>query len=134
MPAPWITIFTLAWTSLLFACTAKQAVLPQHAPTIEAIYAEHFGGNLATHLESERKALQERPVKVDVPGGPAHEALDAIEARFTRLANPTLVLYVYPHLAEKERVPVPGYFTAFPLYERTEYARPGEGPLAPPYR
>lgn len=134
MPVPWITIFTLAWTSLLFGCTAKQAVLPQQSPTIEAIYAEHFGGDLATHLESERKALQERPVKVDVPGGPARQALDAIEARFTRLANPVLVLYVYPHLAEKERVPVPGYFTVFSLYERTEYARPGEGPLATPYR
>lgn len=134
MPVPWITIFTLAWTSLLFGCTAKQAVLPQRAPTIEAIYAEHFGGDLATHLESERKALQERPVKDDVPGGPARQALDTIEARFTRLANPVLVLYVYPHLAEKERVPVPGYFTVFSLYERAEYARPGEGPLATPYR
>lgn len=134
MPVPWITILTLAWTSLLFGCTAKQAVLPQQAPTIETIYAEHFRGDLATGLEPERKALQERPVKDDLPSGPAHQALDAIEARFVRLANPTLILYVYPHLAEKERVPVPGYFTAFPLYERTEYARPGEGPLANPYR
>ena len=134
MPVPWITILTLAWTSLLFGCTAKQAVLPQQAPTIETIYAEHFGGDLATDLETERKALQERPVKDDLPSGAAHQALDAIEARFVRLSNPTLILYVYPHLAEKERVPVPGYFTVFPLYERTEYARPGEGPLANPYR
>lgn len=134
MPVPWITILTLAWTSALFGCTAKQVVLPQRAPTIEAIYAEHFRGDLATDLESERKALQTRAVQADLSGGPAHQALDAIEARFGRLANPTLILYVYPHLAEKERVPVPGYFTVFPLYERTEYARPGEGPLAIPYR
>ena len=31
-----------------------------------------------------------------------------------------------PHLATEERVPVPGYTTAVPLYERVEYALPGE--------
>ena len=31
-----------------------------------------------------------------------------------------------PHLATGERVPVPGYTTAVPLYERVEYALPGE--------
>lgn len=134
MPVPWITILTLAWTSALFGCTAKQAVLPQQAPTIEAIYAEHFGGDLATDLESERKALQKRPVQDGLSSGPARQALDAIEARFVRLANPTLVLYVYPHLAGNSRTPVPGYFTVFPMYEGTEYALPGEGPLAAPYR
>ena len=134
MPVPWITIITLAWTSLLFGCTAQQAVLPQQAPTIEAIYAEHFKGDLATDLEPEREVLQKRLVQDDLTTGVAREAFHAVEARFVRLANPVLVLYVYPHLAEKERVPVPGYFTVFPLYERTEYALPGEGPLAAPYR
>ena len=31
-----------------------------------------------------------------------------------------------PHLATDARVPVPGYTTAVPLYERVEYALPGE--------
>jgi conjugative transfer region lipoprotein (TIGR03751 family) len=39
-----------------------------------------------------------------------------------------LVMYVFPHLAGAERVPVPGYATTFPLYERIEYALPGEVP------
>ena len=34
-------------------------------------------------------------------------------------------MYVYPHLAQG-RYPVPGYFTAFPMYERVEYLLPGE--------
>ena len=37
-------------------------------------------------------------------------------------------MYVFPHLAGTERVPVPGYATTFPLYERIEYALPGEVP------
>ncbi|MGH7395628.1 MAG: TIGR03751 family conjugal transfer lipoprotein, partial [Candidatus Methylomirabilales bacterium] len=50
-----------------------------------------------------------------------------IEALFPALPNPQLVLYVYPHLGE-DGAPVPGYATAFPLYERVEYALPGEAP------
>ncbi len=37
-------------------------------------------------------------------------------------------MYVFPHLAGPESVPVPGYATRFPLYERVEYALPGEVP------
>ena len=134
MPVPWITIITLAWTSALFGCTAKQAVLPQQAPTIAAIYAGHFKANTGSDLEPAREFLQARPLDAHTAPGPAKDARDAIEARFVRLANPVLIMYVYPHLAEKEGVPVPGYSTVFPLYERIEYALPGEGPLARPYR
>lgn len=45
---------------------------------------------------------------------------------FKRLANPRLHMYVYPHFATKSRVPIPGYWTVFPLYDHIEYALPGE--------
>ena len=35
-------------------------------------------------------------------------------------------MYVFPHLAQS-RYPVPGYFTAFPMYEQVHYQMPGEG-------
>ena len=38
-------------------------------------------------------------------------------------------MFVFPHLAEREGVPVPGYATTFPMYERVEYALPGEIPV-----
>ncbi len=133
MPVPWITLFTLALISALAGCTDKQAVLPPQAPTIEAIYAEHFRGDTGADLEPVQD-MQKRPPDTHPAPGPAGDAADAIETRFARLANPVLILYVYPHLAEAERVPVPGYFTVFPLYERTEYAAPGEAPLAAPWR
>ncbi|WP_134563401.1 TIGR03751 family conjugal transfer lipoprotein, partial [Pseudomonas aeruginosa] len=40
--------------------------------------------------------------------------------------NPDLVMYVFPHLAGTDPVPVPGYSTVFPLYQRVQYAMPGE--------
>lgn len=52
-------------------------------------------------------------------------AITELNVLFPLLPNPTLVMYVYPHLAE-ERAGVPGYVTQFRLYERDEYALPGE--------
>ena len=49
-----------------------------------------------------------------------------IRALFPRLPNPDITIYIYPHLATKNQVPVPGYATVIPLYERVQYALPGE--------
>ena len=56
----------------------------------------------------------------------ARTAANELELLFPRLPNPDVYIYVPPHLATGERVPVPGYTTAVPLYERVEYALPGE--------
>ncbi len=56
---------------------------------------------------------------------------DQLNQRFTRLPNPTLMLYVYPHLAADNQYPVPGYFTSFSLYEVNYYALPGEAERQP---
>ena len=53
-------------------------------------------------------------------------ARNELELLFPRLPNPDILIYVLPHLATEARVPVPGYTTAVPLYERVEYALPGE--------
>ena len=53
-------------------------------------------------------------------------ALDSVDALFPELPNPKIVMYIYPHLATRDRVPVPGYLTAFRMYDRTEFALPGE--------
>ena len=56
----------------------------------------------------------------------ARSAANELELLFPRLPNPDIYIHVPPHLATDERVPVPGYTTAVPLYERVEYALPGE--------
>ena len=56
----------------------------------------------------------------------ARTAANELELLFSRLPNPDVYIYVPPHLATRERVPVPGYTTAVPLYDRVEYALPGE--------
>ena len=57
--------------------------------------------------------------------GYTRDAYTELEARFPRLPNPTLIMYIFPHLSA-EGTPVPGYSTMFPLYEKPHYALPGE--------
>ena len=57
-------------------------------------------------------------------------AANELELLFPRLPNPDIYIYVPAHLATELRIPVPGYTTAVPLYDRVEYALPGEGAAA----
>ena len=66
----------------------------------------------------------------DAPGY-TRTAANELELLFPRLPNPDLYIYVPAHLATELRIPVPGYTTAVPLYDRVEYALPGEGGAAP---
>ena len=56
----------------------------------------------------------------------ARTAANELELLFPRLPNPDVFIYVPAHLATELRIPVPGYTTAVPLYDRVEYALPGE--------
>ncbi|EPC8060008.1 TIGR03751 family conjugal transfer lipoprotein [Yersinia enterocolitica] len=51
---------------------------------------------------------------------------NATHVLFRRLPNPDLEMYIFAHLAGSEGVPVPGYTTIFPFYNRVQYALPGE--------
>ncbi|MEN8196657.1 MAG: TIGR03751 family conjugal transfer lipoprotein, partial [Pseudomonadota bacterium] len=57
--------------------------------------------------------------------GYTRDANNEIRSVFPTLPNPTLVMYVYAHLTAQGH-PVPGYATAFQLYEKNHYALPGE--------
>jgi conjugative transfer region lipoprotein (TIGR03751 family) len=57
--------------------------------------------------------------------GYTRNASNEIKQLFPRLPNPEIVLYVFPHINSKGR-PIPGYSTSFLLYEKDEYALPGE--------
>jgi conjugative transfer region lipoprotein (TIGR03751 family) len=103
-------------------------VLPQDGPSMQAIYEAHMNGLGQQSPEAPRRGLGDRAlVSGDAAlAGFTRDAAHEIDNLFPRLPNPTLVMYVFPHLSHEERVPVPGYATAFPMYERVEYALPGE--------
>ena len=135
MRNPLTLISALGLINLVLAgcASTKEAVLPQDGPSMKAIYEAHIHEMSARDPLSIRQELGNRPILTGEAAlhGYTRDAANEIDAIFPRLPNPTLVMYVFPHLAGKESVPVPGYATAFPMYERTEYALPGEVPAMP---
>jgi conjugative transfer region lipoprotein (TIGR03751 family) len=96
------------------------------------IWNTETGGGSARQLLDARQALRRPLNEADVQAAPAVQALytrtaqNEIYRQFHRLPNPDLLMYVFPHLAGSDPVPVPGYTTLFPLYQRVQYALPGE--------
>jgi len=126
-----ITALGLINLVLLGCASTKDAVLPQDDPTMKTIYEQHIQEMGARDPLVMRQRLGHRSI-VDGDGslhGYTREAYNEIDTTFPRLPNPSLVMYVFPHLAGDEPVPVPGYVTTFPMYERVEYALPGEVPI-----
>lgn len=133
MRKPSTLITALGWISLVLSgcASTKDAVLPQDGPPMKAIYEQHIQQLGARDPLVIRNELGNRSI-VDGDGslyGYTREAHNEIDTTFPRLPNPSLVMYVFPHLAGSEQVPVPGYVTTFPMYERVEYALPGEVPI-----
>lgn len=110
--------------------STKDAVLPQDGPPMKTIYEQHMRESGANDPKAVRESLGHRPVVdgEDSLHGYTRDAHNEIDTTFPRLPNPSLVMYVFPHLAGDEGVPVPGYVTTFPMYDRVEYALPGEVP------
>ena len=114
---------------LMVGCAStKESVLPQDGPTMKSIYDQHM---VDVQKPDYRRAMGGQPLPqtgIDHYRGFVREAANEIDTIFPRLPNPTLVMYIFPHLSGSERTPVPGYVTTFPFYEKVEYALPGEVP------
>ena len=126
-------IFVLGLISLVGCASTKEAVLPQDGPSMKAIYEDHIHEMNARNPHVIRGELGHRPILTGDAAlqGYTRDAFNEIDILFPRLPNPTLVMYVFPHLAGDAQAPVPGYATAFPMYEQVEYALPGEVPATP---
>lgn len=117
--------------------TSKDELLPHDDATMLDIWNVGTGGNVgggqtARQLLDTRQSLRRPLTEADVQATPGMQArytrtaANEIYRQFHRLPNPDLVMYVFPHLAGSDPVPVPGYTTVFPLYQRVQYALPGE--------
>ena len=128
--ATWIKpLFVIAVALSLTACaTSKEDVIPQDGPDMVTLYDTHQrAAGAQRHLAQQRADLG-RPIARGAGDLHAYtqQAANEIEQVFPLLPNPQLVLFVFPHLSI-EGAPVPGYATAFPMYQIDQYAMPGEG-------
>lgn len=130
-------VAVLGMALTLTACsTTKEQLLPHDGHTMLDIWNTETGGGAggqaARQLLAARQSLRRPLTAADVQAVPGVQArytrtaANEIHRQFPRLPNPDLVMYVFPHLAGTDPVPVPGYSTVFPLYQRVQYALPGE--------
>lgn len=125
--------------SVLTGCTtSKEDLLPHEGRTMQDIWQQESGnggrvGQMSYHQLLDARQSLRRPLShVDGQAAPAEQAhytrtaANEVHSQFQRLPNPDLLMYVFPHLAGTDPVPVPGYTTIFPLYQRVQYAMPGE--------
>lgn len=121
----WISVLVLL--GMLVGCASKNP-LPKDMASMAEIYDTHFQEVRAKRMElKDARERISRPLKkqgLDLDGY-TREAHNEIQSIFPELPNPTLVMYLYPHLAENG-TPVPGYSTMFTMYDKTHYALPGE--------
>lgn len=118
--------------ALISGCsTSTEELFPQEGPTMVDVYNNHLTAvERGRQYEISRRQLRPTGKRADFGEGSAEAytrtAVNEIENLFPTLENPNLVMYVFPHLTSDERLPVPGYSTSFSLFERTEFALPGE--------
>lgn len=122
----------LTLTSLLLAgcATSKESLFPQGGKTMKNIYEQQMAESHSDDIDAARaNVIDNKPVSFNMATentSPINQSIDKVDQTFPQIPNPTLAMYVFPHLAGVDEAPVPGYVTAFPLYTQVYYALPGE--------
>jgi len=125
----WINgIVILAGLFILAGCTTSGNAIPAGGPTMAQVYEEAMQRSNGETLEQARQTVAGISANQNNNAASTYTrtASNEINNLFPLLPDPQLVMYVYPHLAGQDEAPVPGYATAFPLYDRVHYALPGE--------
>lgn len=127
-----LIIFSISiFSSILTGCATSGNAMPEGGPTMAEVYADAMRQSNGNTLENARAQVSNVQTSIAYDGtnhlSPyTRTSSNEINNLFPTLPNPQLVMYVYPHLAGNEQAPVPGYTTAFSLYDKTYYALPGE--------
>ncbi len=108
--------------SVLTAC-AGTLPPPGDEHTLRRIYDDHATAGHSASASLQRPLVPASTLDLSDYTRSVHNETDTL---FPKLPNPTLFLYVSPHLAGGEGFPVPGYTIPVTLFDRVHYALPGE--------
>lgn len=118
---------TVISISLLTACATKDTLLPVPEQDMKTVYNRHMQSSGDGVLFDVRAVLRRPMIEGDVAlSNYVRTEKNQLELKFRTIPNPTMYMFVAPHLATHEQVPIPGYLTKFKMWEREHYALPGE--------
>jgi conjugative transfer region lipoprotein (TIGR03751 family) len=102
-------------------------MLPVPEQNMKTVYNRHMQSNGDGVLFDERAVLRRPMIEDDVAlSNYVRTEKNQLESKFKTLPNPTMYMFVAPHLAADTNVPIPGYLTEFKMWETEHYAMPGE--------
>ncbi|WP_444928286.1 TIGR03751 family conjugal transfer lipoprotein (plasmid) [Microbulbifer sp. TRSA002] len=120
-------VLTVTLISLLSACATKDSILPVPEHDMKDVYDRHMQGIGGGQLYDTRSLLRRPKMEGDNDlSYYVRTEKTQLQARFKTLPNPTMYVFVAPHLAADTQVPIPGYLTEFKMWEQEHYALPGE--------
>lgn len=106
-----------ALISLMGCSTNQEAILPQPDTDVYTIWQQKMAQEAIPSYQNHRSLSVSDEIRRQ-SDYIRNEVRDT-KKQFPRIANPDVVLYVFPH--RSGALPVPGYTTVFPLYERVHY-------------
>jgi len=121
-----LSVVALAAVTLA-GCANKDAMIPRPEQNMTAVYHQAMGATSQGRLMDERAVLRRGMVESDADySNYVRTEANQLQSKFSLLPNPTMYMFVAPHLATEDGVPVPGYLTEFRLYKEDVYALPSE--------
>ena len=123
-----VTLISLAFVITGCASSSKNMYNPNTSPTMGQIYQDATDANQQDSLDAVRDVVAsgDSANRANYAGFTKSASRKSINQTFPLLPNSEITLYVYPHLAGSDEVPVPGYTTAFFMYNKQHFALPGE--------
>jgi len=120
-------ILTVISISTVTGCATKDDIIPTPDQTMQEVYENHMGGVSDGKVLDTRSVLRRPMVQPDVDlSDYVRTEKNFLQSRFRTLPNPTMYMFVAPHLATENGVPIPGYITEFKMWKTEHYAMPGE--------
>lgn len=111
---------------VLSGCVSPSTILRTEGPTMKELYeGGHDTRNRDSMSYSAQRSMAFQGSIYPQYTAYTRDAANEVEQLFPRHENPTITIFVYPHLA-KNRLPIPAYTTATQLYNGVEYALPNE--------
>lgn len=108
-------------------CASKDSIIPVPDQDMKTVYDQHMGAVGEGKILDRRSILRRPIIEPDVNlSNYVRTESTQLRSRFRTLPNPTMYMFVAPHLSGDSGVPIPGYLTEFKMWEKDHYALPGE--------
>lgn len=111
----------------LGGCATEPIYLPDDGPTSKEVFEGANGRSGASLGSGKLNPVDELPYEQHETAWSRNRD-NEIEQQFPTIPNHQINGYVFPHLTSRGH-PVPGYTTGFFLYDKPQFALPGEVPV-----